>query len=501
MNMSLESKEQVSKSPPPFTGRGPPRGARRGRGPPRGAPRGQSRGPPRHPPRGAPRGSRGSPRPIIIPKDKPVKIENEFERKIKEREERAALRKADDSEIEALTNCWACPGSRTKLSECMCGRNWEEIMRITGNTSETSEGDKKLIKAKIALTKALKKGLLKIGRKPLLRAKLMVVGKGEAGKTCTVRTLCHKKFDKNPESTIGIATLETMLLESKVEGERPPSFQSSEYSRAINELMLEHMQPGDSFLSKIAPNDMKKEYEETSRLERELIAALPSRKERVEAIRCAIIKTQTWAREFFDEIIKTERESDTSNTDTLDRSRSSNSISRSNFISQLQKPKNKKALSIVFDEWLDQGEESYYHSLNIVQQLKKDRQLQIESDGGTKKLTSVVRTDLLDALFKHLDVDHSGSISHDEWMQFFDEQPSPPHSLLRFDSTSSIFSDHDSHTSDSASDIADIKDLDERINHKWLKENHTSMSTSTLEASPITSNLDLRNKPKTIRWS
>ena len=501
MNMSLESKEQVSKSPPPFTGRGPPRGARRGRGPPRGAPRGQSRGPPRHPPRGAPRGSRGSPRPIIIPKDKPVKIENEFERKIKEREERAALRKADDSEIEALTNCWACPGSRTKLSECMCGRNWEEIMRITGNTSETSEGDKKLIKAKIALTKALKKGLLKIGRKPLLRAKLMVVGKGEAGKTCTVRTLCHKKFDKNPESTIGIATLETMLLESKVEGERPPSFQSSEYSRAINELMLEHMQPGDSFLSKIAPNDMKKEYEETSRLERELIAALPSRKERVEAIRCAIIKTRNWAREFFDEIIKTERESDTSNTDTLDRSRSSNSISRSNFISQLQKPKNKKALSIVFDEWLDQGEESYYHSLNIVQQLKKERQLQIESDGGTKKLTSVVRTDLLDALFKHLDVDHSGSISHDEWMQFFDEQPSPPHSLLRFDSTSSIFSDHDSHTSDSASDIADIKDLDERINREWLKENHASTSTSTLEASSNASNLDLMNKPKPIRWS
>ena len=489
--MSLESK--VQKGPPPFTGRGPPgRGARRGRGPPRGAPRGQSRGPPRHPPRGAPRGSRGSPRPIIIPKDKPVKIENEFERKIKEREERAALRKADDSEIAALTKCWACPGSRTKLSECMCGRNWEEIMRITGNKSETSEGDKKLIKAKIALKKALKKGLLKIGRKPLLRAKLMVVGKGEAGKTCTVRTLCHKKFDKNPESTIGIATLETMLLESKVEGERPPSFQSSEseYSRAINELMLEHMQPGDSFLSKIAPNDMKKEYEATSILERELIAALPSRKERVEAIRCAIIKTRNWAREFFDEIIKTERESDTSNTDTLDRSRSSNSISRSNFISQLQKPKNKKALSIVFDEWLDQGEESYYHSLNIVQQLKKERQLQIESYAcGTKKLTSVVRTDLLDALFKHLDVDHSGSISHDEWMQFFDEQPSPPHSLLRFDSTSSIFSDHDSHTSDSASDIADIKDLDERIiNHEWLKENHAS-------------NLDLMNKPKPIRWS
>lgn len=46
-------------------------------------------------------------------------------------------------------------------------------------------------------------------RAPWKRSKLMVVGEGGAGKTATVRSLLHKKFDENWDSTVGVAITET----------------------------------------------------------------------------------------------------------------------------------------------------------------------------------------------------------------------------------------------------------------------------------------------------
>ena len=239
-----------------------------------------------------------------------LSMSEEIAKKNKKFEMRSKLRNAPDEEIEGLTNCWACKDSRIKLSEeCMCRRNWADIMG-TAHEIGKPKNNKRLQVAKMALKKANKKGLLRIGRMPLLRAKLMVVGRGEAGKTCTVGTLCHKDFDTNPPSTIGVTTsLQTVLVADNMTVTTNWKGKDSEYSRALNELVRQHiMTPGaDSFLqiaSAGTKHKIKEETEKCQKLERELIAELPGRKEHAAMMIKAAERTHTWAKDFYDDMRK-----------------------------------------------------------------------------------------------------------------------------------------------------------------------------------------------------
>lgn len=65
------------------------------------------------------------------------------------------------------------------------------------------------IKAKVAKQKQAFKELLNKNGAPWMRAKLMVVGQGRAGKTATIRSLTCEDFDPKLKSTLGASVSQT----------------------------------------------------------------------------------------------------------------------------------------------------------------------------------------------------------------------------------------------------------------------------------------------------